>query len=88
MENLTAQLRRSEADAEKCAHDLKALEARLECAEQDKTSLEHRARAVVEEHRMDRARWFVHKQVRRLLSCVCLYNVVPLISPMMDTWHF
>ncbi|CAM9498709.1 unnamed protein product, partial [Laminaria digitata] len=62
MENLTSQLRRREAVAAKAAHDLKALTVRLECAEQDKCSLEKRASAAGEEHRVERARWFVHKQ--------------------------
>lgn len=64
MENLASQLRRRDAAAVKAAHDLKALTARLECAEQDKSSLEKRALAAGEEHRVERARWFVHKQVR------------------------
>ena len=64
MENLTSQLRRREAAGVKAAHDLKALTTRLECAEQDKCSLEKRAIAAGEEHRVERARWFVHKQVR------------------------
>lgn len=63
METLTEQLRRREADAEKDAHSLKALTAQLAYAEQEKTSLEQRARAAAEEHRGDRGRWFVHKQV-------------------------
>eukprot|EP00903_Cladosiphon_okamuranus_P019677 g18084.t2 len=62
MENLTEQLRRREAEATKALHDIKALTARLECVEQDKTALEHRARASGEEQRVERARWFVHKQ--------------------------
>lgn len=64
MDNLTNQLRRRDAAAVKAAHDIKALTARLECSEQDKCSLEKRAIAAGEEHRVERARWFVHKQVR------------------------
>ncbi|CAM9468923.1 unnamed protein product [Hapterophycus canaliculatus] len=64
METLTGQLRRREAEATKASHDLKALTARLECAEQDRSGLERRLRAAAEEHRVERARWFVHKQVR------------------------
>lgn len=63
MESLTSQLRRREAEATKHDHDVKALAARLECTEQDKSALERRARAAAEEHRVERARWFVHKQV-------------------------
>ncbi|CAM9271979.1 unnamed protein product [Scytosiphon promiscuus] len=62
MENLTSQLRRREAEATKASHDLKAVTARLECAEQDRSGLERRVRAAAEEHRVERARWFVHKQ--------------------------
>lgn len=64
METLANQLRRREAEATKASHDLKALTARLECGEQDMSSLERRARAAAEEHRVERARWFVNKQVR------------------------
>lgn len=63
MENLAMIVRRREAEAEKASHDLKALKMRLECAEQDKTSLEKRFREEAEGHRTDRARWFVLKQV-------------------------
>lgn len=63
METLSAQLRRREAEATKSTHDIKALTARLECAEQDKSALDRRARAAGEEQRVERARWFVHKQV-------------------------
>lgn len=63
MENLTMQLRRRETDAEKLVHDNKALAARLELGEQEKASLETRARAAAEEHRVDRGRWVAHKQV-------------------------
>ncbi|CAM9795768.1 unnamed protein product [Ectocarpus fasciculatus] len=62
MENLSSQLRRREVEATKAAHDAKALTARLECSEQDRSALERRARAEGEEHRVERARWFVHKQ--------------------------
>lgn len=63
MENLTGQLSRREAEATKASHDTKVLTARLECVEQDKSALERRARAAGEEQRIERARWFVHKQV-------------------------
>ncbi|CAM9332047.1 unnamed protein product [Ectocarpus sp. 13 AM-2016] len=62
METLSSQLRRREAEATKAAHDNRALTARLECSEQDRSALERRARAEGEEHRVERARWFVHKQ--------------------------
>ncbi|CAM9465065.1 unnamed protein product, partial [Ectocarpus sp. 8 AP-2014] len=62
METLSSQLRRREAEATKAAHDNKALTARLECSEQDRSALERRGRAEGEEHRVERARWFVHKQ--------------------------
>lgn len=63
MESLTGQLRRREAEATKASHDIKGLTARLECVDQDKSALERRARAAGEEQRVERARWFVHKQV-------------------------
>lgn len=63
METLTAQLRRREVEATKATHDIQALTARLECVEQDKSALDRRARAAGEEQRVERARWFVHKQV-------------------------
>ncbi|CAM9162496.1 unnamed protein product [Ectocarpus sp. 4 AP-2014] len=62
METLSSQLRRRDAEATKAAHDNRALTARLECSEQDRSALERRARAEGEEHRVERARWFVHKQ--------------------------
>eukprot|EP00752_Nemacystus_decipiens_P017760 g15923.t1 len=62
MDNLTGQLRRREAESTKASHDIKALTARLECLEQDKSALDRRARAAGEEQRVERARWFVHKQ--------------------------
>ena len=83
MDNLTNQLRRRDAAAVKAAHELKAITARLECAEQDKFALEKRACAAGEEHRVERARWFVHKQVRGCCFCCfcCRLDSWPHCSP-------
>lgn len=67
METLTNQLRRREADAEKKAHEGKAIAARLELVEQEKASLEQRMRAGAEEHRTERGRWLAHKQVQHYM---------------------
>lgn len=77
MENLSMIVRRHEAEAERASHNLKAVKMRLECTEQDKTSLEKRFREEAEVHRTDRARWFVLKQVSYPKSCTGICKSSP-----------
>lgn len=65
IEALTNELVKREADADKRAHERKALKMKVTMLEQDKQALEHGARAATDEHRSERARWAAHKQVRR-----------------------